>query len=79
MAKKANSKLDFKNLSQYRKGKGLNQAGFWTRFGVTQSGGSRYESGRGLPKPVAILLWLHDSGKIGDADLEAAQKAIKRG
>lgn len=35
---------------------GLNQSDFWSRIGVTQSGGSRYESGRRVPKPVQILL-----------------------
>jgi predicted transcriptional regulator len=34
----------------------LNQAEFWARVGVTQSAGSRYESGRVPPKPVRILL-----------------------
>ena len=34
----------------------LNQTEFWSRLGVTQSGGSRYEaSGRKVPKPVAML------------------------
>ena len=33
----------------------LNQGEFWGRLGVTQSGGSRYESGRAVPKPTAIL------------------------
>lgn len=33
-----------------------NQAEFWSRIGVTQSGGSRYESGRNIPKPVQLLL-----------------------
>ena len=34
----------------------LNQTEFWSRLGVTQSGGSRYEaSGRRVPKPVAML------------------------
>lgn len=33
-----------------------NQAEFWSRLGVTQSGGSRYESGRNIPKPVQLLL-----------------------
>ena len=42
--------------------------------GVTQSGGSRYESGRNIPKPLAILLWLHQSGKVSDKDLADAQK-----
>src|SRR5262249_13025389 len=37
---------------------GLNQEQFWTQIGVTQSGGSRYESGREMPKPVRELLRL---------------------
>ncbi len=37
---------------------GLNQQEFWERVGVTQSGGSRYEAGRRLPKPVVELLRL---------------------
>jgi DNA-binding transcriptional regulator YiaG len=36
----------------------LNQVEFWNRLGVTQSGGSRYESGRAVPKPVAVLAHL---------------------
>ena len=36
----------------------LNQQEFWSRVGVTQSGGSRYESGRSMPKPVRELLRL---------------------
>jgi DNA-binding XRE family transcriptional regulator len=34
---------------------GLNQQQFWSTLGVTQSGGSRYESGRNMPKPVREL------------------------
>jgi transcriptional regulator with XRE-family HTH domain len=37
---------------------GINQSDFWARVGVTQSGGSRYEAGRRLPRPVAELLRL---------------------
>lgn len=37
---------------------GLNQQEFWTKIGVTQSGGSRYESGRKMPRPVKELLRL---------------------
>lgn len=36
----------------------LNQSDFWSRIGVTQSGGSRYESGRAVPKPTATLVTL---------------------
>ena len=34
----------------------LNQLEFWTPFQTTQSGGSRYESGREIPDPVQVLL-----------------------
>ena len=37
---------------------GLNQLQFWSAVGVTQSGGSRYESGRDMPKPVCELVRL---------------------
>jgi DNA-binding transcriptional regulator YiaG len=72
MARK--QKLDFSNIADARKKEGLNQLDFWTRYGVTQSGGSRYESGRNIPKPLAILLWLHRSGKVTDKDLAEALK-----
>lgn len=36
----------------------LYQSEYWSRLGVTQSGGSRYETGRNIPKPVAILAHL---------------------
>lgn len=55
----------------------LNQHEFWTRVGVTQSGGSRYEGGRTMPKPVRELLRLvHIEGielsKAKRKDLEVA-------
>ena len=34
----------------------LNQRDFWAPFQTTQSGGSRYESGREIPEPVQVLL-----------------------
>jgi predicted transcriptional regulator len=46
------------NPRDIRKRLGLNQADFWSPVGVTQSGGSRYESGRALPKPVRELVRL---------------------
>ena len=39
-----------------RKSLGLNQADFWGRIEVTQSGGSRYENGRPMSPPVRKLL-----------------------
>ena len=46
------------NPREIRHRLGLNQQEFWGRIGVTQSGGSRYESGRSMPKPVRELLRL---------------------
>ena len=39
-----------------RNRRGLNQTDFWRRVGVGQSAGSRYESGRNIPRPVQMLL-----------------------
>ena len=46
------------NPRDIRRKLGMNQDQFWTKIGVTQSGGSRYESGRDMPKPVRELLRL---------------------
>ena len=43
---------------EIRRRLGMNQEQFWTQIGVTQSGGSRYESGREMPRPVKELLRL---------------------
>lgn len=72
MARK--KKFDFSDIVTERKKEKLNQKDFWMRYGVTQSGGSRYESGRNIPKPLAILLALHRSTKISDQDLASAIK-----
>jgi transcriptional regulator with XRE-family HTH domain len=66
-------KLDFSDIATTRKKANFNQLDFWKRYGVTQSGGSRYESGRNIPKPLAILLWLHQSGKVMDKGNQSAQ------
>ena len=44
------------NPREIRRKLGLNQQEFWSRIGVTQSGGSRYESGRKMPAAVAIMV-----------------------
>ena len=63
-------KIDLGKLVDLRKETGENQETFWRRFGVTQSGGSRYETGRDMPRPVSELLRLvHVEG----IDLERAR------
>lgn len=61
------------NLKAFRAKVGLNQSEFWRRYGVTQSGGSRYESGRDMPAPLQLLMRLHLAGVITDEDMKAAR------
>jgi predicted transcriptional regulator len=43
-------------IKAFRKKLGVSQGVFWSRVGVTQSGGSRYEGGRKIPMLVQLLL-----------------------
>lgn len=56
-------------LRAYRKTRRESQYRFWSRFGVTQSRGSRFEMGEEIPPPVTILLKLYWNGVITDSDL----------
>lgn len=56
-------------LKRFRISKRESQEKFWGRFGVTQSSGSRFETGLGIPPPVAILVKLYLNGKLSDGDL----------
>jgi transcriptional regulator with XRE-family HTH domain len=62
------------NVRDIRRKLGMNQQQFWAKLGVTQSGGSRYENGRSMPRAVQQLLHLvHvekiDIGKVKREDL----------
>jgi transcriptional regulator with XRE-family HTH domain len=72
---KQNDKVDARDI---RRKLGLNQQQFWSKLGVTQSGGSRYESGRNMPRPVQQLLRLvhieHiDIAKVRREDFEVVE------
>jgi len=60
------------NPREIRRRLGLNQQQFWGMIGVTQSGGSRYESGRSMPKPVMQLLRLVHVDRIDPARITRA-------
>ncbi len=45
-------------LAALRKSMGLSQHDFWGGLGVTQSAGSRYETGRNVPAQVLLLVRL---------------------
>lgn len=73
-----------KDCRALRSGKELNQHDFWAQVGVTQSGGSRYESGRNVPKPVAELVRLHhelgiDTRLITTANAALIQAVLENG
>lgn len=55
---------------------GMNQSAFWARFGVTQSGGSRYESGREISGPTQILMMLYALSIVNDDDLMKVKMAL---
>lgn len=42
----------------FRRSLDLTQFEFWSRLGVTQSVGSRYENGRAVPQAVGVLVYL---------------------
>lgn len=65
------------NPAEYRAKSGDNQSVFWGQFGVGQSAGSRYETGRELPNAVKILLALKIAGRVNDTDLEDAEQFYK--
>lgn len=64
------------NPREIRRRLGLNQQQFWGMIGVTQSGGSRYESGRSMPKPVQQLLRLVHVDRIDISRLTRADYEI---
>ncbi len=65
--------------SELRKSAGLNQTEFWKRFGVTQSGGSRYESGRSMPTPLKVLLQAWIDKLVDDAAMAKLLKKVAPG
>jgi transcriptional regulator with XRE-family HTH domain len=72
---KSTDKFDVREI---RRKLGMNQQQFWSKLGVTQSGGSRYESGRNIPRPVQQLLRLvHveqiDIAKVRREDFEVVE------
>lgn len=70
------SAVDRVLIISYRKKKKESQRRFWARFGVTQSRGSRFESGAEIPAPVSILLGLYFTKTVSDADLGRAERVL---
>ena len=56
----------------------MNQAEFWQHFQVTQSGGSRYASGRDIPDPVQVLLNSALGGEKASEAIVAGLRALRK-
>lgn len=76
ISEEALSVVDRHLIIEFRKTKKESQRRFWARFGVTQSRGSRFESGAEIPPPVSILLGLYLTKTISDSDLGRAERVI---
>ncbi len=74
----AKAKGSIENVRALRESLGLNQSAFWSKFGVTQSGGSRYENGRTIPKPIRVLLQANLDGALDDATLGKLMKKVSK-
>lgn len=61
--------MNAEQLVALRRKLGLTQTQFWEPLGITQSGGSRYETGRNVPPPMKLLIKLAYAPpvKAGDA------------
>ena len=63
------------DIVAHRRNLNQNQSEFWARYGLSQSGGSRYESGRKLPKPVRLLIAMELGLSLDDANILLAKAA----
>ena len=62
------------NLLALRYARGMNQTEFWSKLGVSQSCGSRFENGRRMPTPIGLLIDIIyvrsiDTSKIQNEDM----------
>ena len=66
------------NPREIRRKLGLNQQEFWSKIGVTQSGGSRYESGRNIPNATKMLLTIaYGTQKQAEAIVNMLRKSTE--
>lgn len=68
-----------KAVRELREDLNMSQSEFWGQFGMTQSGGSRYESGRVIPKPIRTLIFMKHVARIEiDASTQAGANRLIR-
>ncbi len=64
------------NPAELRKSAGASQTEFWKKFGVSQSAGCRYESGRNMPTPLRVLMQAWIDKLVDDAALARLLKRV---
>ncbi|MBK7236364.1 MAG: hypothetical protein IPI02_12330 [Sterolibacteriaceae bacterium] len=74
----AKAKASLSNVRNIRQSTGLNQSVFWSKFGVTQSAGSRYQSDRNLPAPLKLLMQAWLDNVLDDAMLARLAAKVAR-
>lgn len=65
-----------KNYRDLRRKLNLNQNDFWNRIGTTQSGGSRYETGRTPPESTQMLVEMAYGSKKNALELLAKIRKV---
>ena len=68
--------LDLSDIPAFRKRRGWTQSDFWHLFGISQSGGSRYEGGRTIPHPTLLLLLALKAGSMTEDALRVLNTKI---
>lgn len=76
---KTEQEIDGSVSKLLREQAGQSQKAFWNAFGLTQSGGCRYEGGATIPKPIRTLIFLtHVAGLTIDASSEEGAASLVR-
>ena len=65
-----------RNYRELRRKMNISQSEFWSRIGVTQSGGSRYETTRRVPKPTQTVINLAYSSAKTALETLAALRGV---
>ena len=74
--KPAKKPPSIRNYRELRRKMDISQFEFWSRIGVTQSGGSRYETMRKVPKPTQTVIDLPSGPLNAAVERLAAMRGI---
>lgn len=76
---KTEQQIDGAAAKYLREKAGMSQKAFWGEFGMTQSGGCRYENGSPMPKTIRTMIFMkHVAGLSIDATTDDGAEALFR-